>query len=332
MKSAISSLVLVLAAIIFTCFVAWFATYQWSQSRTIEAKLEHPLTRLRPAQPVQVIAWRNSSTDSAAPGSLRAHQAIHELSSKVWVWLDLRPTRDHFWVNLNHVELTSETDGQGLVGFKSLGELNQLHLKNTTVSSITEKPIVKDGAAPSLKIPSASKQDTVAELKAILAVIPNNPVVLNFREYRPGDDLKINQLLNEIGRDGNIVINADADGLLKDLRGMNAARAYATSQAQIAQMRMLIPIGLQGLISVRGDIVFALTGLWSGKKLPGKNQGTESIQSAHSRTRPFFTGPFASLEEELEWVSLGADGIITSNPERLCSSLRQRAIESCPSR
>ena len=300
MKQFAISFALVLAIISITASLAFVSVRNWSLSKTFEPPLDSLLTHVRSKNStVRVISLMGDG--SAAAGSLAALRSAGRLGT--WIWLDLRPTHDDVWVALNDVYLERSSNVSGLSGLKTWSELQAAQLRHA------------DGSI------STSPEEKMARLNDIVRELPTQTFVLNFKEYRPGDDIKVEKLLRELQVQDRAIIQSDVQGLLNDLRTRNPRLVFGTGLAQLAKLRALLSMNLEGLLPLKGDVVFALAS--PNYSIPGL------LSEVHRRQRPLFAGPAESLQQELAWVQMGADGVITKNPLALCRALRQQQIESC---
>ncbi len=151
---------------------------------------------------------------------------------------------------------------------------------------------------------------SVPRLSDALAAVPNHRLVLNIREYRPTADEKLVTEIENAKAGDRVLIQSDIDGFLRDMRSRRAAWLFGTSQAQITQLLMLLPFGLETSAPLKGDVYVTPASRdrsWLVKP--------EVVAEIHRRDRRVFAGPIDDETTVERLLELGVDGLITTRPE-----------------
>lgn len=228
---------------------------------------------------VYLIADPALNSDPIALPALEQAAKIHPM---MILWIDVQLTNDDQLVVLKLRDLVVPEKGSRLVGLSDFSELQQ----------IVGQPVLK--------------------LVDVLKAFPTNRFVLNIRDYRPGLDGKLAQTIDELQAGDRVLIQSDQDGILRDLRALRPTWLFGTSQAQITQLLMLLPFGLESVAPMKGDVYVSTSSRGRPNPLT-KAVGLEMRR----RGRVIFVGPVENIVEARQLRALGADGFISANPESL---------------
>jgi glycerophosphoryl diester phosphodiesterase len=301
MKEALKSLSLILIAIFISLFFIWFYLRNRALSEPVPPPLPTPFTQNQKAKTPFLIAYQGGGNERP-PNTLPAFDHAAELNPDLILWADIRPTADGVLVAFNSENLASTTDGSGWISFTNFADLDKLDAAAKWRDSENHESFKGQG----VKIPT---------LETLLTRYPTRRFVLNFRDYKPGLDQKIIEIIEKANASERALIQSEQNGLLKDLHEQRPNWLYGTSQAQITQLTMLLPFGLEAMAPFKGDIFV------SELKSQRRNLVSDStIAEVHRRQKLIFTGP-VTYTEALELKARGVDGFISSQPTELLQIL-----------
>jgi glycerophosphoryl diester phosphodiesterase len=304
MKDALKSFALVTFAVLFCLLLVWF--YLRTNARAVAPKPahDHPFVTGHPADgSIWLIADAGGAAERPA-NTFIAFDFAASLDPNLILWADVRPTRDGVLVLMREQELASTTNGKGWVGYTDYKDLENLDAAYNWKDSSGAFAYRGQGA----KIPT---------LKELLARYPERRFILNFRDYKPGLDTKIADAIDEAKAGNRVLIQSEQNGLLKDLREKKPEWLFGTSYAQITQLMLLLPLGLEAYAPIKGD-VFVSEIARSGRTLVSD----DVIQEMHRRHIKVIVGPVNNTDEALKLRDQGVDGLITDAPTQLLKMLK----------
>src|SRR5690606_31882659 len=123
------------------------------------------------------------------------------------LWADVQMTADKILVIFEPRTIQTASSSQTLVPFLTYDELQ----KNLGDSSLLR-------------------------LKDMLLKFKDHRVIINVRDYRPGMDVVLAELIDEPGVIDRVLIQSELDGILRDMRSQRATGLFGSSQAQITQL------------------------------------------------------------------------------------------------
>lgn len=263
---------------------AWIYMRDSGLSRPI-SPVRHPFFDSRTNEGPYLIAYQGGST--TAPNSLDAIESATRLHPRLIIWVDVLMTGDGTLVAHHDISIPR----------------NEANGKPTLVSFMKDAEL--------------GVGDRVAKLEDVLRIVPEHRLILNVREYRPTLDNKLVEIVEGARAGDRVLIQSESDGLLRDVRKLRATWLFGTSQAQITQLLMLIPFGLEAVAPFKGDVyITAFTR--GGAKLVKP----EVIVEVHRRNRKIFVGPVDDVASGEELLKRGVDGVITSTPEKFVKLLK----------
>lgn len=309
MKDALKSFGLVTFTILLCLIFVWIYLRNKALNKPLPPPHEHAFLTANkdPKGTPYLIAYGGGSAERP-PNTLPAFDHAASLHPEMILWADLRPTRDGVLVAFREESLSSTTDGKGWISFTDYADVEKLDAAFNWTDESGATPYRGQG----VKVPT---------LKELLARYPNRRFILNFRDYKPGLDDKIIAVINEAKAGDRVLVQSEQNGFLKDLREKQAVWLFGTSHAQVTQLLILLPLGLEGLAPVKGDVYVSETSR-RGRDLVSP----EVIAEMHRRRKPVFAGP-ASREEALELRAHGVEGLISGDPRELITLLNEGVLQ-----
>lgn len=247
--------------------------------------VRHPFFERWPDEKHVLIAFQGGN--GGPPNSRAAIQAAARLHERMIIWVDVQMTASGTLIALHET----------MIGAPS-------QQKPTLVAFMDDADL--------------GVGDKILTLAEAIRVAPDHRYVLNVREYRPTLDQALVQVVDEANAAGRVLIQSESDGLLRDVRALRATWLFGTSQAQITQLLMLVPFGLESVAPLKGD-VYVTPAVRDGVSLVKP----EVITEVHRRGRRVFAGPVNNAAEGESLLSRGVDGLITSQPELFLDVLSQ---------
>ena len=233
-----------------------------------------------------VIAYGGNSKSLPA-NSVAAFEAAASLHPKLILWVDVVMTSDEQVIASTERAITTEK-GSTLVSMQKLGDL----------------PALANGEKHPL-------------LKTLLEKFPSHRFIINVRDYRPGLDGKLASVVESVAADERVLLQSDQDGILRDMRSLRPQWIFGTSQAQITQLLMLVPFGLESVAPLKGDVYISEATRGESTLI---NEAV--VSELHRRGRKVFAGPISPKDNVHELQKLGVDGIISGDPEAFVGFVR----------
>jgi glycerophosphoryl diester phosphodiesterase len=309
MMGALKSLALITVSIFLSLLLVWILLRGRALNEPVPPPHQHPfLTANKSPQNTPYLIAYGGGSDERPENTIAAFDHAASLSPDLIFWVDVRPTRDGVLVAFRDESLSSTTNGTGWISFTDWTEVEKLDAGYTWVDPETKAPTFRDQG---LHIPT---------LKDLLARYPERRFVINLRDYKPGLDDKIIQVIDEAKAGDRVLIQSEQNGFLKDLREKRAMWLYGTSYAQVTQLQLLLPLGLEAMAPIKGD-VYVSEFARRGRDLVSP----EAIAEMHRRHKPVFAGPIAP-EQAVALFARGVDGLISAKPSALVKLLNEGAF------
>ncbi|MCM2281974.1 MAG: hypothetical protein NDI61_09030 [Bdellovibrionaceae bacterium] len=246
--------------------------------------MRHAFFDRHPTETTYLIAYQGGQ-----PGNqLATIRAATQLDPRLIIWIDVQMTKD--------------------------GTLIVFHDKTVPNPDIGAKPTLVGFATDA----SLGVGTQVPTLESAIQTASQNRLILNVREYRPGLDSKLIEVIEKLKATDRVLIQSDNDGLLRDVREQRGPWLFGTSQPQITQLLMLIPFALEPIAPLKGDVY--ITPFKRGETILVK---PEVISEVHRRARKVFAGPVDSPNDVDALLVLHVDGIITAQPEQFLNILKR---------
>lgn len=303
MKDALKSFALTTFAIILCLVLVWF--YLKMKAAATPVPPAQPQAFMKDVSPEHpLIIAKGGGGGERPPNTLIAFDHAAALDPRLVFWADIRPTRDGVLVAYREQSLEAATNGRGWISFTDYSAITNLDAAYTWKDATGATPYRGQGAR-------------ISTLKELLARYPDRRFVLNFRDYKPGLDDKIIAVIDEAKAGGRVLIQSEQNGLLKDLREKKPEWLFGTSYAQVTQLMLLLPLGLEAYAPIKGD-VYVTSVERNGRELVSD----AVIAEIHRRQMKILAGP-VSADEALILQEKGVDGIITDDPSALMARLRK---------
>lgn len=300
MKGALRNFLLATVGVITLLFMAWVYVRHDALRDPIKPALSHPvLDKLQAGRPL-VIAYQGLSLE-APPNTIPAFEKAAALGPDVVLWVDVRPTRDGTLVAFEPKHLGAVTESDGWIQIVTKAELDALDAGHRFTS---------DGGKT---FPYRGKGVKVPTLAEVLARFPDRFLILNFQDYRDGQDEVIIKAIDDARAGERVLVASPEEGVLKDLRKKRPKWAFGTSQAQATVLSMLAELRLEPAAPISGDV-------FVGPTAKGASLFTLSEvirDELRRRKMKIILGPAADDAQARRWKDEGIEGIVTRNPSSL---------------
>jgi glycerophosphoryl diester phosphodiesterase len=277
MSDTAKSLIITITVIAIGLTGAWIYVRDKGLKQPI-SPVRHAFFDQNPGENRFLIAYQGASLEAAA-NTLPAFEAAAQVDPRVILWADVQMTADRSLVVLYPKTLEELGGARTLVGFAHDEEINKL------------------------KVP-------VPRLEELLGNFPRHRFILNMREYRPGAESRLVEIVEAQKAGDRVLIQSEQDGLLRDLRDLRPLWLYGTSQAQVTQLLMLVSLRLEPIAPLKADVYIT----------PAARDGASLVNEAvvaeiHRRERKIFAGPTTDADTINKLRTLGVDGLITPDPK-----------------
>jgi hypothetical protein len=155
-------------------------------------------------------------------------------------------------------------------------------------------------------------------------------VVLHALENREGVDLAVlAALAASPDLSSKIILSAESEGLLRDLRKQSPRSVFAASHSSLTRLQTAASLSLEGLIGAPGDIFLVPTRILGDRRIDLLSESL--LREANRRSRRVFAAwpsPFLNSKGRAELAdSLGVRGLIVSDLTGICASLETVGLE-----
>ncbi len=281
--------------------MAWFHLREKGRSQHVQPPLHHAFFASRPKETFTIIAMGGDAR-FAPKNSLESVGQAAGIHPNIVIWIDVQATSDAEVVLFGDKTLPTANDVKH-VGLSSYEELSQIN-------------IGADFTLPSGVKPYQNQPIRIPKLTDALKHAPGHRFILNVVEYRPGFDVALAKAINDAKAGDRVLIQSDLDGVLKDMRTLQAMWLYGTSRAQGTQLKLLLTLGLGGLAPIKGDTYISVA-----REERGEIVSEDIVGEIHRRGLRAFVGPVDTKAKLEDMRAMGVDGIVTREPAKIWALL-----------